>query len=274
MRFLLWLLAAGLLAAACAMNSATHMDVVHDALARNDDHRAFSHISYAVNGSDEAQAQAAMAKLASTPRLQAAMQAALPGIELSTSVGVPSREAYDRDMRRRAEVQTYFRFRQMDSAQQARYLDEAWQRASEWKKEQLQEAAAAEALAQAERDREKAERDRQAAVFAALAREASLGSRFTCSTDAECRKAFALAQIYVSTMTDMKIQLATDTIVETYNPTEAGKMGAKVIKTPGAGQSAEIVITVTCRECSQKLRASALELMRDFRPFVEARLRQ
>jgi hypothetical protein len=71
----------------------------------------------------------------------------------------------------------------------------------------------------------------------------------------------------------MKIQLATDTIVETYNPTDSGKLGAKVIKTPGAGQSAEIVLTVTCRECSSDQRRESYELMKAFRPFVEARLK-
>ena len=125
-----------------------------------------------------------------------------------------------------------------------------------------------------ELNRKLAEEKRRADEFSALLDEAARGSRVACATEAECRKAFSLAQIFVSTKTDMKIQLATDTIIETYNPTEVGRMGAKVIKTPGAAQSAEIVITVSCRECTSGLRKNSLELMRDFRPFVESRLRQ
>lgn len=131
-----------------------------------------------------------------------------------------------------------------------------------WEAEETRKAAAAAA-----------KRAQQKATEVALLADADRGSRLTCANDTECRKAFSLAQIYVSTKTDMKIQFATDTIIETYNPTEVGKMGAKVIKMPGAGQSAEIVLTVSCRECSVIPRLESLNLMRDFRQFVESRLR-
>ena len=123
-------------------------------------------------------------------------------------------------------------------------------------------------------DELEAERVREAAAIAALEVEAAAGSRVRCMNEVDCRKAFQLAQIYVSTKSDMKIQLATDTIIETYNPTESYRLGAKVIKMPGAGQSAEIVLAVTCKECGSSMRRSQLMLMRDFRPFVEERLRQ
>jgi len=118
-----------------------------------------------------------------------------------------------------------------------------------------------------------AEERRKAEAQARIYANAASGSRVTCTTDADCRKAFQLAQIYVSTKSDMKIQLATDAIIETYNPTETGKMGAKVIKTPGAGQSAEIVLTVSCRDCNDELNKFRLQLMAEFRPFIEARLK-
>lgn len=111
------------------------------------------------------------------------------------------------------------------------------------------------------------------AIEAALAVDADRGSRFPCANDTDCRKAFSMAQIYVSTKTDMKIQLATDTIIETYNPTEAGKMGAKVIKMPKAGQNAEIVLSVSCRECAVLQRRESLRLMKEFRQFVDSSLR-
>lgn len=125
----------------------------------------------------------------------------------------------------------------------------------------------------ADQDRKATARAQEDATEAALLADAVRGSRLTCANDNECRKAFSLAQIYVSTKTDMKIQFATETIIETYNPTEAGKMGAKVIKMPGAGQSAEIEIIISCRECSVISRQLSLNLMKEFRQFVESRLR-
>lgn len=110
------------------------------------------------------------------------------------------------------------------------------------------------------------------AIEAALAIDAERGSRFACANDTDCRKAFSMAQIYVSTKTDMKIQFATDTIIETYNPTETGKMGAKVIKMPKAGQNAEIVLSVSCRECAVLQRRESLRLMKEFRQFVDSSL--
>lgn len=131
-----------------------------------------------------------------------------------------------------------------------------------WEADEERKAAAAAAV-----------RAQQEVARAALLADAARGSRLTCADDTECRKAFSLAQIYVSTMTDMKIQFATDTIIETYNPTEIGKRGAKVIKMPGAGQSAEIVLTVFCRECPETPDGGSLSLMKEFRQFVETRLR-
>lgn len=132
-------------------------------------------------------------------------------------------------------------------------------------------ALAAEAEKRVAAEAEKLAQER--AIEAALAVDADRGSRFPCGSDTDCRKAFSMAQIYVSTKTDMKIQLATDTIIETYNPTEAGKMGAKVIKIPKAGQNAEIVLSVTCRECGVLQRRESLRLMKEFRQFVNSSLK-
>lgn len=118
------------------------------------------------------------------------------------------------------------------------------------------------------------ERKREAAAARArLVRESAEGSVVNCPTDILCRKAFALAQIYVSTKSDMKIQIATDTIIETYNPTEAGKLGAKVIKTPGQGEQAQISLIVSCKDdCPDFSQEYRYMLMRDFRSFIETRL--
>lgn len=87
-------------------------------------------------------------------------------------------------------------------------------------------------------------------------------SRFLCQNKIECEKAFSLTQIFVSENSDMKIQVATDTIVETYNPSESMKTALKAIKIPMRGDSAEIVLTASCRDeghesfkdiCDQKM---------------------
>lgn len=230
-----------------------YIPMAEEALARGDDILAFANYAYAIDSANQPASEAALATVRASPRLLTAMDAAIEQIQNSTAVGNVTRDEYVRDLSRRAEVRTLFKIRQLDARQQEQFFQSAWAKASVF---------AEQARAEAQR--------REAEELVAVAR----GSRVTCANEVECRKAFSLAQIFVSTKTDMKIQLATDTIIETYNPTEAGKMGAKVIKTPGAGQSAEIVITVTCRECSLPLRRSSYDLMKEFRPFVDARLRQ
>lgn len=98
-----------------------------------------------------------------------------------------------------------------------------------------------------------------------------------CLTKEECEKAFALTQIYVSEYSDMKIQVATGTIIETYNPSEDGKIGMKATKIPSIGTTADIFITANCKDeksffnelCSMKL----LMIFESFPDFVNSRLR-
>jgi hypothetical protein len=104
-------------------------------------------------------------------------------------------------------------------------------------------------------------------------------SRFLCQSKAECEKAFSLTQIFVSEHSDMKIQVATGTIVETYNPTESMKTGLKAIKIPRRGDTAEIVLTASCRDesresfkdiCDRKL----LSVYVEYPAFLQSALRQ
>lgn len=159
---------------------------------------------------------------------------------------------------------------QRDIAQLSAEDDRARQRWEDSEREKI-------ASAKAKRDREEAEeaarRAKDREFEDALIADAARGSRFVCLTDSDCRKAFSLAQIFVSTKTDMKIQLATDTIIETYNPTETGKIGAKVIKMPGVGQSAEIVISISCKDCPKSRRWDSLSVTKEFRPYIEARMK-
>jgi hypothetical protein len=98
-----------------------------------------------------------------------------------------------------------------------------------------------------------------------------------CPDKVACDKAFSLTQIYLNQTADMKIQVATDTIVETYNPTEDGKLGLKVIRIPGKGSSAAISLTANCKDekgtYAKVCRLGKIQAYRGFPPFVERMLK-
>lgn len=76
-------------------------------------------------------------------------------------------------------------------------------------------------------------------------------ARFMCRDRLECEKAFSLTQIFIVSNSDMKIQVANDTIIETYNATEGMKVAMKAIKMPRAGNTAEILLSLSCRDEGQ-----------------------
>jgi hypothetical protein len=150
----------------------------------------------------------------------------------------------------------------------------------------------AAALAKSKQEREEArergaERARaaeaaKAATSAAALRDqlkeeavAAKASSFTCVDKVNCAKAFSLAQIFVSNNADQKIQVATDTIIETYNPTETGNLGMKVIKTPGRGSNEMISIVPNCKEVAYAEYLCSLKrtiAYKGFRTFIETSL--
>jgi len=69
----------------------------------------------------------------------------------------------------------------------------------------------------------------------------------SCQAKEECDRKFALTQIFISENSDMKIQLATDTIIETYGVTDNNKVGAKAIKMPLKGKESVIRLTFFCK---------------------------
>lgn len=73
-------------------------------------------------------------------------------------------------------------------------------------------------------------------------------ARFMCKDRIDCDKAFSLTQIYIVNNSDMKIQVANETIIETYNATEGMNISMKAIKIPRAGSAAEIILSVNCRD--------------------------
>lgn len=93
-----------------------------------------------------------------------------------------------------------------------------------------------------------------------------------CIDKESCEKAFALAEIFLSKVSDMKIQTATGTTVETYNPTKTGEIGLRALKTPGKGSSASIRLTVLCKDAYVDGRDICIEkkiaVYREFRPFM------
>lgn len=77
--------------------------------------------------------------------------------------------------------------------------------------------------------------------------QAEKGSYVTCKTKGICDKLFSLTQTYIKSTASQKIQLVTDTIIETYHPTESGNISMRAIKTPAQASSAVIRLSVFCK---------------------------
>lgn len=140
-------------------------------------------------------------------------------------------------------------------------------------------AAEDEAARTAYEDGEKAKASTEMERIAELARlmanaqaAAAVGAHVGCPDEPKCKKAFSLAQVYISMKSDMKIQVATDTVIETYNPTEPGKVGIKIVKIPSVGATADIVMTVDCYKCLTSQIMDSLRIQKDFKQFVDSRL--
>ncbi|WP_374438435.1 hypothetical protein [Inhella sp.] len=124
----------------------------------------------------------------------------------------------------------------------------------------------------------RAEAERQRVQLLTELETAAQNAKFACQTKSECQKAFSITQIFISENADMKIQVATETIIETYNPTESLKTGLKAVKVPRKADSAEIFLTVTCRDDDkQSLRdicgITRLKILRAYPAFMRATLK-
>lgn len=106
--------------------------------------------------------------------------------------------------------------------------------------------------------------------------QAQIGSIVECKGEKSCKKAFALTQIYITQHSDMKLQIITDAVLETYNPTDPDKLAIKAIKTPGNRDIEKIDLFVSCKENGQLTSKSCLrreiDAYKQFRPFIEASL--
>lgn len=85
------------------------------------------------------------------------------------------------------------------------------------------------------------------AKLIAQAEQSGRKATFNCKNATHCQKAFSVAQIFLSENADMKIQMANDTLIETYQPVKATSFYARLVKMPRAGTQSEIRLTLACR---------------------------
>lgn len=131
------------------------------------------------------------------------------------------------------------------------------------KRERDERERLAEIKRQQEEEARQLAEQRKAALLAELA-EAKRRDRVLCAGAAQCDRAFALAQAYLLKQADMRIQVATSTLIETYNATEDGRLQMRLVRVPTAGDQWEVVISAACRNesrhyeevCSRKLLAA------------------
>lgn len=140
---------------------------------------------------------------------------------------------------------------------------------------------------QEERDRENSERLQRDArrkaeeaarllAEAAAEQEAAATAGVTCNVKTTCAKVFSLAQIFIATRTDQKIQVVTDSVIQTYNPTDIGKVGASIIKMPQRGDNALVSLSLMCKDeggyATSLCHTRNTALYKEFRPFIEKQL--
>ena len=86
-----------------------------------------------------------------------------------------------------------------------------------------------------------------------------------CSTEKQCSEMWSAAQVWVAKNCRMKIQVATDSIIETYSPTgkhNSTNLAASVTKEPLGDDKYKIVIRTYCKNlfgCVPDSYDSALE---------------
>lgn len=78
-------------------------------------------------------------------------------------------------------------------------------------------------------------------------REAKDNAYYLCQNKKECDKYFSLTQIFISENSTMKIQVATDTVLETFSATTDYGISIKAYKIPKKGDTALIKLSVDCR---------------------------
>lgn len=102
--------------------------------------------------------------------------------------------------------------------------------------------------------------------------KAEQNASVSCNNKLSCDKMFSLTQIYITSNASQKLQVTTDTIIETYNPTEIGNIGINAFKIPGKGDTAKIGITVSCKSDNHNSQMlcmiNKLQIYRGFPSFI------
>jgi len=124
------------------------------------------------------------------------------------------------------------------------------------------------------------EKQREAEVFAAQGQAASMvrtkagNATVLCSDEVRCAKAWELAKRYVGEVGGPEVQLATASLIMTYEPRRDEDIGMYIARYPETDGSARIVIELVCAEspggaatCKSEA-ASKLRLL--FKRYVEA----
>lgn len=94
-----------------------------------------------------------------------------------------------------------------------------------------------------------------------------------CKDRVECDKAFSLTQIYINSESTTKIQLATDSIIETYNTSSDGGVSMKAVKIPGQGSSSTIILDVRCLGSYELCSLTEIEKYQGFTEFLKKMLK-
>lgn len=82
----------------------------------------------------------------------------------------------------------------------------------------------------------------------------------TCDGEADCKAKWEAAQLFVVKHSDQKIQVATEVLIETYNPTYSTNIAMRVTKEPLGGGRYKIVALAFCANpFGCKIKPSTLE---------------
>jgi hypothetical protein len=103
--------------------------------------------------------------------------------------------------------------------------------------------------------------------------DAQSKAQYKCRDKLECDKVFSLTQIFVSTESDMKIQLATDSVIETFNSGEFGKLSMKALKIPGVQTSGTVTLTISCKGMDDVCILDQIAKYRKYPAFIEKMLK-
>jgi hypothetical protein len=77
----------------------------------------------------------------------------------------------------------------------------------------------------------------------------------TCEGEADCKIKWEAAQLFVAKNSDQKIQVATDVLIETFNPTYSTNIAMRVMKEPLGGGRYKLVALAFCNNwfgCNRK----------------------